>query len=987
MLGGLRVVQADRTITRFQTQKTGALLAYLALNLESPHARESLAELLWPGGDPVAVRNRLNQAVSSLRRQLEPVSVAYGSVLVTDQRSIRLNLDSVVTDVDEFQKLIHRAETNDDKLDCQAVLKRAVGLYGGEFLHGYYADWIGVEQLRFSDLYQNALYDLLDASRETGNLEEAIHAASLILKGDPADEGTHCDLMRLYIDAGRLSAAKRQFEELARILATEEATPSDEARQLLQEATSKRPTSRITAPAPMANPSDVEPIETPGTNLPSQTNRFVGREPDIERLTSTLLEPSSRLVTIVGLGGTGKTRLALKVARDLCETFSNRVYFIPLTDTKDIRQIEEIIAQVVGVRGSENLIRRLQQHASALLLLDSFEQLADQGASIIQAMLEQAPGLKCLVTSRQPLRVDAERVYPLSALPVPKSSDSVEELIRNPSVALFVDRAQAALPDFQLTPRNAEVVRQICQRLEGLPLALELVASWAKTVAPGQMIAMLADRFALLESRRRDISARHRTMRAVIDSSVSMLSTELQSLFFRLSVFQGGWTLESAAQVCQTPQILTSMDVLSEHSLIQCDNAEAEAMRFRMLDTLRDYAAEHVPAAIRAECSNGHAEYYSELAEDAGRQILRSGQAHWIDRLEQEYANLSAAFQWYLDHDLVESAIRLANSMTAFWELRGRSSEGRHWLEWALAMAEPSDSIDPKVRATGLNNLARLIWMRGEFKEASRLHDEALDAWIQIGDPEGIILAQFNIQLEAHRTRDYDRSMSLLQDNLRRAESLGDAYMQARCWLAMGNTLVETHAFGEAREHYEHSLRIAREIDHKHRIAMALNNLGNLATLMDQSDLARHYLLEAVGLFEAIGATANSTDGLLHLAKTERRQKNWPATLGWIERAWKNHPEETYHIQALFLEQAFVAFALDKVILAATFLGFVERQREELGALNADIEISEYDELVQSVQAAIPDSTLQAAWRLGRDLDLPRAASRMLVAEADEVRA
>jgi len=974
------VVQSDRTITRFQTQKTGALLGYLALNLQSSHSREVLAELLWPGGDPIAVRNRLNQAVSSLRRQLEPANVVYGSVLLTDQRSIRLVPEAIVTDVEEFQKLIHKAETTEANHQRKIFLKKAAELYGGEFLQGYYSDWVGMEQLRLSDMYLNALYDLLDVSRDTGDFELAIRAANLILKGDPADEGTHCDLMRLYIDAGRHSAAKRQFEELTRILAAEEAVPSDEARELSLEATTKRASpSSPTLMAEAANaPADIEIPEFGGSSFPSPTNRFVGRETDIRKLTANLTEDSTRLITIVGLGGSGKTRLALQVARGLHETFANSVFFVPLADTKDARHIEEMIAQAIGMRGSENLIKRLQRNETTLLLLDNFEQLAEQGAELVQSLLEEVSSLKCLVTSRQPLRIDSERIYPLAPLPIPKVTDSVDDLVLNPSVALFVDRAQAALPDFQITPRNSDIVRQICQRLEGLPLAIELVASWAKTVAPGQMIAMLADRFALLESRRRDISARHRTMRAVIDSSVGLLSPELQSLFYKLSVFQGGWSLESAAQVCATPQILSAMDGLTEHSLIQIDDADAESIRFRMLDTLRDYASEHVPAAVQAECANAHAAFFTVLADEGAEQLLRNDQGLWIARLEAEYANFTAAFRWYLDHSLVEPALRLANALTIFWELWGRTGEGRNWIETALDHVDDANPVDAKTRAQAMNNLARMIWVHGDFAESICWHDQALEAWQAIGDTRGIIAAQFNIQLEAHRTRNYARSKALLEDNLERAERIGDKYIQTRCWLALGNNFVELRQLEEARRHYEQSLQIARDIENKLRIAMALNNLGNLATLLEQYELARHYLLEAVSLLEEIGARPSITDTLLHLAKLERRQNDIPAALKWLEKVWKNAPEETYHIQGLFVEQAFAAYGLGNPSLAAVFLGFVDRQREELGALNVDIELSEYDGLIASLRGTLSASNYESAWRLGRDLDLQKAAARRL---------
>ena len=972
-------MQSDRTVTRFQTQKTGALLGYLALHRHQAHSREMLAELLWPGGDPVAVRNRLNQAVSSLRRQLEPANVIYGSVLLTDQRSIRLQPDAVVTDVEEFERCVLKAESIEADLERKSLLRKSVDLYGGEFLSGYYADWVGMEQLRFADLYTNALYDLLDVCRDMGDIEQAIRAANLLLKADPADEGTHCDLMRLYIDAGRPSAARRQYEELCRILATEETTPSDEAFQLNQEATSKRATSGKSsdAPSPVNIPSEPTIEESPPP-LPAPTNRFLGRESDVAKLQSMLSVDSNRMISIVGLGGCGKTRLALQIAYESSEQYARQVFFIPLADIKDINQIEDLIAKVMGVRGTENVARRLRANERTLLILDSFEHLADQGAELIQRLVESVPGLKLLVTSRQPLRIDAERVYQLAPLPVPASSDAVEDLIRNPSVALLVDRAQAVLPDFQLTQRNADVIRQVCTRLEGIPLAIELVASWAKTVAPGQMAALLSDRFALLESRRRDITARHRTMRAVIDSSLALLEPEYQSLFNRLSVFQGGWTLEAAAFVCQTPQVLAAMNGLSEHSLVQIENPDVETIRFRMMDTLRDYAAEHIPNADKAECENLHAAFYSQLAAQGADQLPRSDQGLWRERLEAEAANFAAAFHWYLSHDLIQSALELANALTTFWEFKGRTREGRRWMEAALSQIRPDTVVDEKERAKAMSNLARLAWMHGDFAESSRWHEAALEAWLRIGDQAGIIAAQFNIQLEAHRNRNYERSIALLKDNLARAEDINDKVSQTRCWLALGNTLIELRQLTEARVHYEQSLKLAREIDNKYRIATALSNLGNLDTLLEQYDVARHNLQEAVSLFEVIGAGPSCTDAFLHFAKMERRVGDIQASLHWLDRAWQNAPEENYHVQTLFLEQAYSAALLEKYMLAATFLGFIDRQRQDVGALNFDIESNDYDQLLEKLRSNLAETTLNNCWQIGRDMQLSQAAGRLL---------
>jgi predicted ATPase/DNA-binding SARP family transcriptional activator len=979
MLGGLRVVQSDRTITRFQTQKTGALLAYLALNLETGHSREVLAELLWPGGDPVAVRNRLNQAVSSLRRQMEPPGIVHGSVLVTDQRMIRLNPSAIETDVREFVQRIHIAESASSPGDKISHLRRAVDLYAGEFLKGTYAEWATLEQLRFANLYTGALFELLDVSRETGDLELAIRAATLLLKDDPTDEGTHCDLMRMYLDAGRPAAAKRQFEELVRILAAEGEKPSKEADELNLEASAKRPSGAkqvkvsVKEPIPAAAPLP----DVPSPALPSSLNRFVGRESDLAKLKAILTTDGVRLVTITGVGGCGKTRLALQTAIELQELFGRHAFFVPLADLHDASQIEVAIASCIGIREAENVGRRLRQNERTLLVLDNIEHLVEEGGPVVQALLHEVPNLTLLATSRCPIRIDGERCYILAPLPSPPETEAVAELIENPSIALFVDRAQAALPDFQLTPRNSAVVRQLCQRLEGLPLAIELAASWAKTLAPSQMLTMLTDRFALLESRRRDISPRHRTMRAVIDSGVGLLSPDLNTLFLRLSVFHGGWTLEAAAEVCQRPDVLHAMDALCEQSLIQTERSNGELHRFRMLDTLADYASEHLPSSDSAETANLHAAYFSAVAAAASEHLNGAEQPAWTDRLDEEYSNLSAAYHWYLSHDLIESALSLASNLASFWEIKGRAREGRRWIETCLARVDEENPLAARVLANALTSLARLTWIRGDFELATQWHQRCLELWRDIGESRGIIYAQINMQQEAHRTRDYARSIELLEDNLRRAQELGDQHLVARTWLALGNTAVEMRRFAEAHEYYEHSLNTAREAENLNRIAHALNNLGNLALLQDQRDLARHHLTQALSLFQASGAKSFATGALLLLARLERHEQNYDAAEHWLAEAWAQNPEETYHTQTLFLEHAHVASNLGDCALAATLLGFVEHQREASGALNFDVEQGEFDALVASLQQALPACAYAEAYALGRSLDLAEAAWRV----------
>ena len=387
MFGGLRVVQSDRTITRFQTQKTGALLAYLSLHKQTAHSREVLAEMLWPGADPVAVRNRLNQAASSLRRQLEPPGIIHGSVLITDQRTIRVNPESIETDVEEFTRHIARAESSRNPEDKQVYLKKAIDLYVGDFLSGHYVEWVTVEQLRFSDLYTGALFDLLDVSRDTGDADQAIRAATLLLKDDPSDEGTHCDLMRLYLDAGRPAAAKRQFEELTRILAAEQESPSEEAYELNREASAKRASVAKPMQVIVKEATPVEPYvrEESSPGLPSAPNRFVGREPDLARLRQMLGEESTRLISITGMGGCGKTRLALQLAHDLSEEFDRNAFFVPLADLRDPKQIDEASLTTLSIwwkrgRSSYKPFSRQYPLSNAWQLLVAHCELPPNGA-------------------------------------------------------------------------------------------------------------------------------------------------------------------------------------------------------------------------------------------------------------------------------------------------------------------------------------------------------------------------------------------------------------------------------------------------------------------------------------------------------------------------------------------------------------------------------------------------------------------------------
>lgn len=488
------------------------------------------------------------------------------------------------------------------------------------------------------------------------------------------------------------------------------------------------------------------------------------------------------------------------------------------------------------------------------------------------------------------------------------------------------------------------------------------------------MLSMLTDRFTLLESRRRDISARHRTMRAVIDSGVDLLAPDLKTLFHRLSVFQGGWTLEAASFVCQRPDVLHSMGALVDQSLIVADSSDSDSYRFRMLDTLRDYAAEHLPSADAAEAANLHAEFFSTLASQAHLGLTGPDQAVWLDRLSLDFANIAAAFRWFLEHDLTESALDLCSSLVPYWEFVGGAQVGIDWLESALQKAEVMPDVAAIAIARAKTSLARLIWLHGGFERAAALHPSCLQMWRGIDCSRGIALAQLNIQMEAHRQRDYQRSLALLEDNLKRARESEDHDMIERTLIGMGNTYVELQSFDEARTHYESSLKWSRQYGNRRRIGISLNNLGNLAILSGQYTLARHNLTQALQEFQDLHAKPLTIETLTLLGRLERLEGNLSAARTCLEQAWQLNPEEPYQIQVILLEIAKCSYESGKALEAATLFGFVAEFKEATGALNYDIEKSTLDQFEMSLKASLSKSEYAEAQSLGRTLDLGQAA-------------
>ena len=740
LFGGLVVPCADGAAARFETRRAASLLAFLAVNRKRSHPREELIEMLWPDEDADATRIRFRQVLTTLRRTLESACLDQTDLLVADRASVRLS-PNVSTDVGQFEDALQaaaRAASSETRL---AALRRAVDLHGGELLPGYYDDWVLAERRRLEEDYLTALHRLTKALADAGQMEQALEYARKTVRQDPLREEGHADLIRLLAGAGRIADALRQFRELEQVLWKElRATPSADV-QAMVESLRAAPT-LVFAPAPVkadfegSHAADEIPaarrdIPYPALGgVPVRLTRFFGRRTEIETLSRILTEPlesdaSTRLLTLVGPGGSGKTRLALEVARRAAASFPGGVWFTPLADVDGAGLLVSAVADALrpGPPPDGELwnfcLARLGT-GRALLILDSMEHLVDDGAQMVRALLEQAEGLTCLVTSRRRLNLGGEQDYAVPPLPVPDEFEPEDQALLTPSMQLFLDRAKQVSPQFALTRGNQATVAALCRRLEGIPLALELAAGWAGSLTPAQMLPRLSQRFQLLVSRRADMDARHRSLRATLEWSYSRLEPELQRCFAQLGVFRGGWTLDSAEAVCEEQRALDILSQLAQHSLLIAET-QGEEIRFTMLETLREYALEQMPPEQYPTLGARHASWHQEFAEQAAPALTGPDQVRWLDRLESESENLRAALQWRNRDGArrtaadTEAGLALAGSLWRFWDVRGHHEEGLQWLETFLY--GPNDAVTP-ARVRALEAAGCLALARKEFDRA-----------------------------------------------------------------------------------------------------------------------------------------------------------------------------------------------------------------------------------------------------------------------------
>ena len=912
LFGAFEAWVEGEPLPRLRSRKGQWLLALLALRAGYPVERAWLAGTLWPETTEENALVSLRQTLTDLRRALGGEGARITSPTT---RTLAFDAPGAFVDALAFDAALRQGDPGS--------LERAVALQERPLLEDCLEEWVVEERESRSRGCLTALQTLASAALAQGQFAAAVTPLRRVVAADPYHEVAQRDLMTALARSGEWGAMLLVYRELRLLLQREfRAEPAAETRALYQ---SLRAEARMSSPVSSAETEPVRRRAAPAGLLPRPLTELVGREQEASTVSALLF--GSPLVTLMGPGGVGKTRLAIRVAEAWAEDQPDGVWFVDLAPLTDADQVPRAVAAVLGVREepglalSDTLAAALRDRR-LLLILDNCEHLLNASAILASCLLASCPTLRLLTTSRQALGVTGETVWAVPSLSVPGARESLtlESAARADAVRLFVERAASVLTGFALTAENALDVAHVCRRLDGMPLALELAAARVRILSPAQIAARLDDRFHLLTQGSRAALPRQQTLRAAVDWSYELLSEPERRLLARLSVFAGGWTLEAAEAICsgfglEQADVLDVLTGLVEKSLVVAEADAEPQRRCRLLETMRDYGRQRLEEQGDGErTQRRHREWYRRLAEQAEAGCRGVEQATWLNQLASEHDNLRAALRDYQAQGTArvegrsDPGLCIANALRAFWDMRGHCREGRQWLQslleadvgtleerarafknvGLLAMAEADTEAaclaydqsltlfrrDNDRRGIGdvLNNLGIVAWWRSDYAGARALYEESLAIDREMGDQYSQAGVLSNLGLVAQCQADYDQARQFLEESLVLRRAVGDQRGIANTLLNLGVVNLDDDNRQAAAECCEQSLALCQTLGQMDGIAISLTYLGYLAFRDDAPERARTLHSDALGVFRELGDNRRIADCLGNLAEVSLAQ-------------------------------------------------------------------------------------------------------------------